>query len=137
MSLDTAKQLEKCLKIYHNYDVCYTQIREISRENKRYESLSGEIKVKVYECLDLGMLIFSQTDPQSDTFAHLKKSQEKVVKTVYNYIKESLLDAVSRGSIDIYDMEKILRDLRLMRSAIQEINQVSRLLDTPTGGEGN
>lgn len=133
MSLETAKQLEKCLKIFHYYDVCYTQIREISVETKRYGLLTGEVKVKVYEFLDLWVSLFSQTDPESKKFTHIKAVQEKVVVTVYEYIKDTLLDAVSRGLLDIYDMERILRDLHLIRSAIQEIDKASRLLDrTPT-----
>jgi len=68
----------------------------MSQESERYQALSSDIQAKVYEFYDLAIAIFTQTDPEATEFSHMKKPQEQVFHTVYYYIKETLLDAVSK-----------------------------------------
>lgn len=129
MSLETATQLEKCLTLFHDYDTCYNDLRDITTDHKRYDLLDTTIRTKIYEFLDLGTLIYEQTDPKSEKFVHINKAQEKVLITVHDYIKNILLDAVSKGILDIYDMEHVLNDVHLIRSSIVALDKASRLLD--------
>ena len=134
MSLETATQLEKYIKIFHDYDMCHSDVLTISIDAERYSRLSPEIRTKIYEYLALSISVFHQTNPESTEFVHIKKSQEKVLNTVYEYIKNILLDAVTGGVLDIHDMERILHDIHLIRSAIESVDKASRLLERiPTG----
>jgi hypothetical protein len=71
-------------------------VRDISLELDRYQELPTDIRTKVYEFFDLAIAIFTQTDPEAAEFSHMKKSQEQVFHAVYYYIKNTLLDAVSK-----------------------------------------
>lgn len=129
MSLETAKQLEKCVTLFHYYQICQWHMRDMSLEPEKYQVLPTDIRTKVYEFFDLAIAIFSQTDPEATEFSHMKKPQEQVFHTVYYYIKNTLLDAVSKWYLNIYDMEKIMRDVHLTRSAIKWVDKASHLLD--------
>ena len=96
--------------------MCHSDVLTISIDAERYSRLSPEIRTKIYEYLALSISVFQQTNP------------------VYEYIKNILLDAVTGGVLDIHDMERILHDIHLIRSAIESVDKASRLLERiPTG----
>ena len=99
MPKDTSLELQKCVIILHYYEMCYVHIKDLSQDNSHYTILPEMLQKKLYEFYDLSKQIFVQTDPENPEFSRITKAEQTVFDATYRYIKVSLLESVTRGSI--------------------------------------